>query len=151
MPAQSHEASCADDDERHRGVGGDDEVVNYSDLLLLFVIDRLAEDLLFRAPPDRHGSRLLDGDTDPTRARDLRASIPPWHEQQHERYGQKSRSVHVGPSFCRLRSTKWQRNSGVAQNCPLAHQRCQAGVGPTAPSTTSSELSRDVPTPLTPS
>lgn len=36
MPAHAQEASCADDDERHRSVGGDDEVVNDSDLLLLF-------------------------------------------------------------------------------------------------------------------
>src|SRR5919201_317103 len=38
MPPHAHEASCADDNERHRRVGGDDEVVNDSDLLLLFVI-----------------------------------------------------------------------------------------------------------------
>jgi hypothetical protein len=47
--------------------GGDDEVVDAPDLLLLLVIDRLAKDLFLRTPSDRHRPHLLDGDTKPGR------------------------------------------------------------------------------------
>jgi hypothetical protein len=49
MPADAHEASRTDD-ERHRTVGGDDEVVDDPHFLLLFVIHRLAKDLFLCTP-----------------------------------------------------------------------------------------------------
>ena len=52
MPPEPDEASRANDGEGHGSVRGDNEVIDGADLLLVFVVDGLAEDLLLGTPSD---------------------------------------------------------------------------------------------------
>src|SRR4030095_8279 len=60
--ADPKESADADDRVGQRSLGGDDQVVDFADLLPGRVVDILPEDLLLRAPADRDFAHLRGGD-----------------------------------------------------------------------------------------
>src|SRR6266851_1724505 len=61
VSAETDEPPCPDDDVGHRSLRRDDDVVDPPDPHVLFVVDRLAQDLPLGAPPYGDGLELFNG------------------------------------------------------------------------------------------